>query len=455
MTSSQSSTNLTLETFGERGTREDHVFIGGQYDFMPTLRSIQRFLERVSTPETPFTPIIPYDFESIELSDVIDEDLRILNQCRHAIFDLSDLGGQLIEMEEARKKNIDTLLVYPVRKRVNEPERGRSTVLSFGEPHFGYRTFKELREIVWRFLTKMPLHHEYPPRDIADPNLSREMRRVRYLRGEDRLEEAEEIVGHFTDPGSDTLEPTLQAALINADRSHYDEAYEKIRNAEDGVDSGEERVEVLYRRAAVKERQAEVIVSEDSEAAITLFEEAEKELRECLEIDDRDGRVLKELGYILWRLESLANGTDRLDEAIQVTERALEDDKMPDPIVSVSALNNLAFYCGEKWRRERESNGVADERWLDEAESKSRYLAEYSSAFGAREPSLVETRGRVLLLKGQASKIRGRRDEACEWYRQARQVLQRGRDEYRPDEHLNRTWRELMKVGNELDCFGT
>src|SRR2546422_386276 len=103
-------------------------------------------------------------------------DLEILNRCRYAIFDLTDLGAQLVEMQEAKQKKIRSLLVYPVRERRNEPERGRRTVLSFDLPHFGYTNFAELRGCVWRFLTDGPAGRDVYPRTRFDPILDNDSR---------------------------------------------------------------------------------------------------------------------------------------------------------------------------------------------------------------------------------------------------------------------------------------
>jgi hypothetical protein len=45
---------------GLPGKREQRVFIGGQYDFMPTLRELARFVHEISSPEKKLIPIIPY-----------------------------------------------------------------------------------------------------------------------------------------------------------------------------------------------------------------------------------------------------------------------------------------------------------------------------------------------------------------------------------------------------------
>jgi len=175
------------------GDRKRRVFIGGHYDLLPTLRLIADYINALSFPDDMFVPILPIDYD-IPIEETIDEDLRMLGQCSYAIFDLSDLGAQLVEMQEARQKRIPTLLVYPVRERRNEPERGRRTVLSFGLPHFGYMTFDELKGIVWRFLWPAPTERDPVPRVIHSPEVDRHARRVRVLLGRDREEEAEEYL---------------------------------------------------------------------------------------------------------------------------------------------------------------------------------------------------------------------------------------------------------------------
>src|SRR5712692_594023 len=100
------------------GSREERVFVGGQYDFMPTLRAIAQFILDISSPEKTFYPIIPLGYK-IKVEETMDRDLEMLVRCRYAIFDLSDLGAQLIEMQVARQNPtaIQTLIVYPVRER--------------------------------------------------------------------------------------------------------------------------------------------------------------------------------------------------------------------------------------------------------------------------------------------------------------------------------------------------
>lgn len=78
------------------GTKEQRVFIGGQYDFMPTLREIARFVFEISSPERVLIPIIPYDYINDEIPETktMEWDLSILTNCRYANVDLSDLGAQ-------------------------------------------------------------------------------------------------------------------------------------------------------------------------------------------------------------------------------------------------------------------------------------------------------------------------------------------------------------------------
>ena len=137
-------------------SRNQRIFVGGRYDFMPTLRQIATFIETAPSPAGGLFPVIPYDYE-IKVEETMERAVEILDRCAYAIFDLSDLGAQLIEMQEAKQKHtsIKTLLVYPVRETGAEPERGRRTIQSFGLPHFGYTTFDELRDIVLDFLAEV------------------------------------------------------------------------------------------------------------------------------------------------------------------------------------------------------------------------------------------------------------------------------------------------------------
>lgn len=354
---------------GKEGQKR--VFIGGQYDFMPTLRELARFVGEISSPEKELIPIIPYDF-AIPETETMDWDLRNLGRCDYAIFDLSDLGAQLVEMQEADQKRIDSLIVYPVRERRNEPERGRRTVLSFGLPHFGYRTFHELKGIVWRFLTDEAsiLGKDYTPRIIYDPILDRETRRARILLATGREDKAEEILKGWV--GSDAyrraLELWLQLALVG----HYRD--------NDGLtkDALNKAIEIARGNPHA---EAEVAYCQGSiDWLKNKLEDAKRHLENANTLNPGVGRFLERLGYVNWLLK------DR-KTAIENTEKALEDESIPDPLVTINAINNLAyFYCEEAWE-------TSDVKLIYKAYDLSTYLPEYHQVFRRKRASWLDTRG--------------------------------------------------------------
>jgi len=316
------------------GTRQQRVFVGGHYDFMPTLRAIAQFISEFSCPEKKLFPIIPIDYE-IEVEETIDWDIEMLDRCRYAIFDLSDLGAQLVEMQWAKQRHtrIDTLLVYPVRGRVNEPERGRRTILSFGLPHFGYKTFDELKGIAWRFLMEAPCELDHSPRIIHDPALDREIRRIRVLLGQSKPDRAMQVVESLLKQTryKEALEPWLQKAVIGcrkSDKEMCDNALHEVTKLSTG--DKDKEAEVWYYKGIIERLQP----SPDWEKARTDLIEAEK-------LRPNDGRILQLLGYILWQL-------DQKQVAIEKTEKALDDDNIPDPIVAVHAINNLGYFLCEQ-----------------------------------------------------------------------------------------------------------
>lgn len=59
------------------GKFEERVFVGGNYDFTPTLRAIAQYVSEISLPERRFFPVVPLDYK-IEIEETMDWDLRIL-----------------------------------------------------------------------------------------------------------------------------------------------------------------------------------------------------------------------------------------------------------------------------------------------------------------------------------------------------------------------------------------
>lgn len=359
------------------GQRDQRVFIGGQYDFMPTLREISQFLEEISCEDKVLIPIIAYDFD-MSLEDILATDLQILRSCRYAIFDVSDLGAQLVEMHEAyqNRSDIDTLIVYPVRERRNQPQRGEKTILSFRFPHFGYRSFEELKGVVWRFVTKTS-NNDYSPRIVRDPILDRELRRARMLLSDQRWNQAQEVLDHLlrSNRYKGAVEAWLQLALV----AHFKPDVELMKKA-------------LNRARAVArgdtEAEAEVSFYRGLIGALNgRWNEARRHLTEAVKKRPRDGRTLNLRGYVLRRL-------GHLDEAIASARKALDDMQFPDPVPAVNALNNLAYWYCLKYEQE----GKVEVPLLTKALDHTVGLPGYDQLFPGRGPTWLHTRGRALYL---------------------------------------------------------
>jgi tetratricopeptide (TPR) repeat protein len=391
--------------------KDDHerVFIGGQYDFMPTLRAIEQIVNDIRSPEKVLYPVIPFDY-CIKVEETMKRDLQILDRCAYAIFDLSDLGAQLVEMQEARQKGINSLLVYPVRERVNEPERGRRTVLSFGLSHFGYLNFNELKGIVWRFLMGVTTYKDYSPRVIYDPVLDREIRRIRFLLGERDEGGAQKIVSDLLNQAAykEALEVWLLQALIGCrtpNNAMCEDALKKATELSKG--DKDKEAEVWYYRGIIQRLQS-----------TPNWEEAKNNLLEAEKLRPEDGRILWLLGFVLWNLDPSA----QLEAAIEKTKKALEDTNMPDPIIPIEALNNLGYFLGERVKA-----GVNADQNLKEALELTKYLPDYHLVFRRRDATWLDTRGWVLTLQAEAlSKDDRTKEEAIRMSRDALKLLGEG-----------------------------
>lgn len=387
------------------GERSQRVFIGGHYDFMPTLRLIEQFISCVSCPEKRLVPIIPLDYD-IELEETIDWDIEILQRCAYAVFDLSDLGAQLVEMQCAKQTRIrtETLLVYPVRERVNEPQRGRRTVLSFSLPHFGYMTFDELRGIVWRFLMGAPVEKDHPPRVIHDPVLDAQIRRIRVLLGQSRPDRAKRIAQSLSkDPKyKNALEPWLLMAVIACRTSDKGLLQTSLDQATKLSKEEDDRAEVWYYRGVIERLQT----PPDWGKAKANLVEAEK-------LKPNDGRILQLLGYVLWEV-------GEKKEAIEKTRKALGDRNMPDPLVAVQAVNNLGYFLCEQAVPGREGDPN-----LEEALEVTEYLCDYHRVFRRRDGTWLDTRGWIFKLQAESLAANPqRREEAKKASQQAVKILE-------------------------------
>lgn len=132
------------------GKYEDRVFIGGNYDYMPVLREIGKYTE-----ENGFQPILAYDFE-IENS-IHDFDLRLLHQCKYAIFDETHPAGELMEIERSKDYAVSVFIVYQVRDLENDepPAHVSSMVTSLKYPMRGYSSFEKLKSVISEWLSEI------------------------------------------------------------------------------------------------------------------------------------------------------------------------------------------------------------------------------------------------------------------------------------------------------------
>ena len=102
--------------------------------------------------ELGYQPIIALDFDATK-EEVRSYDLRLLANCKYAIFEISFSNGHLIEIERSGDYAVQALLVYQVRDEKREPPPGASLmVLGSAHPRFGYMNFKELKRYLTTFL---------------------------------------------------------------------------------------------------------------------------------------------------------------------------------------------------------------------------------------------------------------------------------------------------------------
>jgi len=143
------------------GSRGGRVFIGGDYNHMPDLRKIAKIVEDIN-----FIPIIAHDCD-VDLSRIHDEDLRLVHDCKYAIFEVSSPAGQLMELERTidygtisyvfYKQRSETDLTPPptvssmVKTLLNKMERWQQGYL------IGYLTDDELKNIIQRVLRGLKL----------------------------------------------------------------------------------------------------------------------------------------------------------------------------------------------------------------------------------------------------------------------------------------------------------
>lgn len=130
---------------------ENRVFIGGNYALMPILRKIEDVVR-----DHGFQPIIGYDFD-IPRDKTRDYTLRLLFQCRGAIFEETVGDGQLAEVVRTSGfAETKMLQVYMAIDELKEPPKTMSVMVwQTKPPPQGYLTIEELEETVKTFLSEI------------------------------------------------------------------------------------------------------------------------------------------------------------------------------------------------------------------------------------------------------------------------------------------------------------
>lgn len=139
------------------GRFDDRVFIGGNYDNMVLLRKIKKVVAAVG-----YTAILPRDDVAVPLQDVHDWDLRILHNCRFAIFEVSVPAGELMEIERVRDYGTQALLIYQSRE-AGPPEHITKMIRTCKLPLKGYFSDEELPPMIKDFFSPFQLD---PDRDM-------------------------------------------------------------------------------------------------------------------------------------------------------------------------------------------------------------------------------------------------------------------------------------------------
>lgn len=130
---------------------DKRVFIGGNYDNIKILRDIQEAVHQLGLG---LTAILPRDDVEVPLQDTHDWDLRILHNCRYAIFDVSVPGGELMEIERVREYGTQTLLLYQSRDE-GPPSHITRMLRTCKLPLKGYYRDVDLKNTIREFLAPM------------------------------------------------------------------------------------------------------------------------------------------------------------------------------------------------------------------------------------------------------------------------------------------------------------
>jgi hypothetical protein len=124
------------------------VFIGGAFRELPRLRDIQEAVIRLN-----YNPILTHEVQGAEQS-VHHHNLMLLHTCKYAIFEVTLLEGQLMEIERTTDYGIIPLLVCAASEESDDSRVKLSAMLeTAGFKIRGYRDIAHLRTIISEYLT--------------------------------------------------------------------------------------------------------------------------------------------------------------------------------------------------------------------------------------------------------------------------------------------------------------
>lgn len=130
------------------GRYDQRVFIGGDYSHRALIAEIERIVSDLG-----FTPIIA-DQYGMKEKEIHDCTMRLLHNCKYAIFDISTISGALMEIERIRDYKIKALIVFSSREEKGIPKQQTTRMIDPILRPRGYRNFSELRRIIENFLAE-------------------------------------------------------------------------------------------------------------------------------------------------------------------------------------------------------------------------------------------------------------------------------------------------------------
>lgn len=149
-----------LEEYFSRGknikpidiTKDKKVFVGGNYRNIALLRHIEEVVSKIS--KSSLIPILPVNFSEVSEQKIYQHSMFLLEDCKHAIFEVTFDAGHLMEIEHALKKEHNILLLYQ-KKYKNDQESPPVTKMLLGHEVKveSYTTIEDLEKAVSGFIS--------------------------------------------------------------------------------------------------------------------------------------------------------------------------------------------------------------------------------------------------------------------------------------------------------------